>query len=384
MHVSTIARRTVLGALLLASAAPARAQTAIYGAGLQAWAGCWSAEAVAAAEPAPIICVTPTADVNVSEVITLQDGETLSRQILDASGRPRAIDAKGCVGTRSATWSRDGRRLFVRSTGSCLGVPRETSSILAITPSGEWLDVEGIRAGGGMRVRVARFRDVGIPRTLPRALATTLRAQHLATESMRIAAGAPVRADDVLEAARIADSAVVEAWILERAHQFAITERDLGALAQGGLPARVADALIAVADPEGYTLARGDETYARGMGVAGAGEMPLALDSYASPWAWGWSYYTPYGLRRGAGISYRGRGYPGFYRPPVIIVNRRNGGVHRREGGGYGDSRGGDRDGARGSGRGRGSGSTGAATQGDPRHPDRPAGATLRLGKPRG
>ena len=59
-------------ALLAAGASSTSAQSAIYGAGLQAWLGCWSAELSALpTDAAPtIVCITPTANVDVAEVLT--------------------------------------------------------------------------------------------------------------------------------------------------------------------------------------------------------------------------------------------------------------------------------------------------------------------------
>lgn len=321
------ARSSVLAAaMLVASASGAAAQSAIYGAGLQAWLGCWSAElsaAPAAATPS-IVCITPTAHVDVAEVLTVQDGRIVARQTLDATGRARPIDAARCTGVRSASWSRDGRRLFVRSAGTCAGVPSSTSGLLAMTADGEWLDVEGIFAGGGASVRVARYREVAPPASLPIATRSTLRAQALATQSVRVAAGAPVRAEDVLEAARAVDSAVVQAWILERAQRFAISRTEIVALVSAGLPTRVADALGGVADPQANAFARGADDLDRGVALT-----TMGYESYGLPLGWGWGFLFP------------GGGHGDGYREP------------RR--------------------------------YGDPRHASpTPPGATFRLGKPRG
>src|SRR5215212_5396809 len=135
--VSSLARDAVIGAALgIAGASVAGAQqAAVYGAGLQAWLGCWSADPGTAGRvdgPPSLVCVAPTADVNVADVLTVQDGKVVARETLDATGRPRPIDAARCSGVRSATWSRDGRRLFVRSAGRCAGVESATSGLLAI------------------------------------------------------------------------------------------------------------------------------------------------------------------------------------------------------------------------------------------------------------
>jgi hypothetical protein len=380
-HVSRIvslARIAVIGIVVVGGASPVGAQqAAIYGAGLQAWLGCWSPDPGSAARidgPPPLVCIAPTTDVNVADVLTLQDGKIVARETIDASGRSRPIDAARCTGVRSATWSRDGRRLFVRSSGRCAGVPSTTSGLLSITSDGDWLDVEGISAGGAASVRVARYREVALPASLPASMASALRSQALATRSVRVAAGVPVRAEDVLEAARAVDSAVLESWILERAQRFAIAEHEITGLVSAGMSVRAANALGAVADPQGYTLARADEG---GAAMVSA----TSYDGYDLPFGWGWGpgFYIPINQRYKHG--YRDARRYGYYRPPLVIVRRErplgwdSRGRGRPNGGGrtgsaYGTER---------------PGGTAGSPSGDPRRtaPAPSSGGTVRLGKPR-
>ena len=395
-----VSASALTAALLLIGASGAAGQSAIYGAGLQAWLGCWSAELSAvSSDAAPsILCITPTTNVNVAELLTVQGGRIVARETFDATGRRRAIDAARCTGVRSATWSRDGRRLFVRSTGTCAGVPSSTAGLLAMSADGEWLDVEGISAGGGTSVHMARYREVLPPPTLPIAARSALRAQALATRSVRVAAGAPVRAEDVLEAARALDAAVVEAWILESAESMDVSQTDVAALVNLGIPARIADALRAVVEPPAYADA------ARVEEPPGFAQMDSYYDeSYALPlgWGWGWGFGIPVGTRFGHG--FRDARRFGYHRPP--IVRGRDGRPRGRGTWGQGQSgfpRGGVRGGVRGGGRGggRGGAQIGAPTgaqpgpqtgvginrppAGDPRHasPSRPTGGTVRLGRP--
>src|SRR5436190_12712108 len=113
-----IARRIVpLATLLVVSATASRAQTAaIYGAGLQAWTGCWAREeTLTPAGVTRFACVVPTANVDVVQVTAIE-GRIVAQESLDATGRLAALEAGGCTGTRRATWSRDSRRLFIRTT----------------------------------------------------------------------------------------------------------------------------------------------------------------------------------------------------------------------------------------------------------------------------
>ena len=379
----TTAGISALAAALLAVGVPAaQAQSAIYGAGLQAWLGCWSADlsSVRTDEAPTIVCITPTANVDVADVVTVQNGRVVARETLDATGRPRALDGARCTGERNARWSNDRRRLFVHSVGTCAGVSSSTSGLLAISTEGDWLDVEAVSAGGGSSVRVARYREVAPPAALPAAERASLRAQALATRSVRAAASAPVRADDVLEASRTLDAAVVDAWILERAQQFDVGPTDVVALRNLGVSARITDALGAVTDAESFTFARGADdaptsSLASTTTYDAWNAMPLG-------WGWGWGYGIPVRVR---GAGYRNARPFGVYRPPIIIIRgHANHPRGRGEGrGGYprGDGRDG-RDGRDGTQQGTGANRPPA---GDPRHaPAPPSGGTVRLGRPRG
>jgi hypothetical protein len=387
-----MARASVFAALLLATgAASASAQSAIYGAGLQAWLGCWSADLSAVSgDAAPtIVCITPTTNVDVAEVLTVQDGRVVARDTLDATGRARPIGGARCTGDRNARWSNDGRRLFVHSIGTCAGVSSSTSGLLTMSTDGDWVDVEAVSAGGGASVRVARYKEVTPPSVLPAAARSALRSQALATRSLRAAASAPVRAEDVLEASRALDAAVVDAWILERAQRFDVTPTDFAALRNLGVSPRITDALGAVTDSESYTFSRAGDGDASGLAVASAtgydawSAMPLG-------WGWGWGFGIPV---RGRGAGYRHARPFGFYRPPLVIVRGHANHPPGQRGSGQG---------ARPRGDGRGGAQPGggasrppagdprhtptAQPSGDPRHapPPQPSGGTVRLGRPRG
>ena len=363
---------SALAAVLLAAGVPAaEAQSAIYGAGLQAWLGCWSADLSSVRTDAvpTIVCITPTANVDVADVITVQNGRVLARETLDATGRPRALDGARCTGERNGRWSSDLRQLFVHSVGTCAGVSSSTSGLLAMGTEGDWIDVEAVSAGGGSSVRVARYREVAPPPALPAAERSALRAQALATRSVRAAASAPVRAEDVLEASRALDAAVVDAWILERAQQFDVTATDVVALRNLGVSARITEALGAVTDAESFTLARGADD-------APSSALTTSYDAWnAMPLGWGWGYGIPVSVRAG----YRNSRPFGFYRPPIIIVRRHANRPRGRGEGQGGYPRGDGRDGAH-----QGAGAN-RPSAGDPRHaPAQPSGGTVRLGRPRG
>jgi hypothetical protein len=330
-------RVAALAAGLVALAASAgSAQQSAQGPRWQAWAGCWtaapsSADALLpAAQSAPVVCVVPTSNSDVVEVSTIADGKVVSHTRIDASGREQPVELKGCTGTQRAQWSADERRVFLKAVTTCDGLQRTTSGILAMSPTGEWLDVQGVTTGGGDNLRVARYRDAGVPASVPADIAAALNGRSESVRAARIAAGANVGTSAVVEASRIADAAVVEGWLLERRQPFALDANALVALADAGVPARVTDAIVAVSNPKAFAIARPDRA-AEGVieadDIAPAGRrIPVRLDPWSyDPYGYGsyglGSYYGGYGYGLGYGGSYGGYGYPGYYYgSPIIVV----------------------------------------------------------------
>src|SRR5215212_10579155 len=196
--VSTKRCLTALGVALVA-ATSATAQQARVGPKWQAWVGCWTASVPGAsafatpAENGTVVCITPSAQGgDAVDVTTVGAGKVVSTQRIDASGTERPLDAKGCTGVQRATWSADERRIYLHSTSTCDGLSSATSGILSMTATGEWLDVRGVSSYGSENVRVARYRDAGLPSSVPAEIASALRERSAGAETSRIAAGAPI------------------------------------------------------------------------------------------------------------------------------------------------------------------------------------------------
>ena len=305
----------------------------------QSWLGCWTAGpaigGIAPSALAPLVCITPTADANVVDVVTVSDEKVVSTQRIDASGRELPVETKGCTGAQRAQWSADGRRVYLKATSTCDGVSRVTSGIIAMSPTGEWLDVQGVSAGSDEGVRVARYHDAGVPSAVPEQVAATLRSRATASQGARLAAGATIGSSAVIEASRAVSPAVVQAWLLERGQAFSLDAAELVRLADAGVPARVTDAMVAVSNPEVFAVARPevqprDRRLADDDDVVGR-RIYVYMDPSYSPYGWG---YAPYGygygygrygyspLGYGGGYGYNSGlyGYPG-YLPPVVILN---------------------------------------------------------------
>ena len=329
------ARAFVALGFVVAVSSTARAQQANAGPKWQALLGCWSlaveSDARLTTTPAELlVCVSPTANADVVRLTTLTNGKITSDRTLDASGAEQPLSAKGCTGTQRATWSSDGRRVYLHSAATCGGVHTTSSGILSVTATGEWLDVRGVSSGEGSSVRVARYLEDGLPSAVPADIAAELRDRAMSAQTARVAAGAPIGTSALLEASRVMDSAVVSAWLLERGQRFSVNASTLRDLARAGLPANVSDALVAVSYPNAFHFARAEPRDVRGDTAEYRGRRitAIAFPAY-DPFGLGYSLYGygypyGYGYNRFGGYGGYGYGYGQYpyngYTTPVIIV----------------------------------------------------------------
>jgi len=334
MHIENMKRALMTVGFVALAAGTAGAQQASAGPRWQGWLGCWapapSADAVFETPASGMfVCISPTSNPDVVNFTTIENGKTLSQRTVDASGTEQPITGDKCSGAQRAKWSEDGRRVFLSAAATCDGLRTATSAILSMTPSGEWLDVRGANAAGTENVRVARYRDAGLPSTVPAEIATALSGRGMAAENARIASGSSVSTAAVIEASRAAAPAVVQAWLLELGQRFALDAATLQQLAKAGVAGKVTDAMVAVSYPKAFQVARAER---RGTAVDDASYRGRRVAAFVDrdPWLWGGSGYgvygySPYGY--GYGYSPYGYGYSnggyygGYYSPPIIIVN---------------------------------------------------------------
>lgn len=322
----------------------------------QGWIGCWQPvttqsldmlSANSARNPkSPLVCVVPAAEQSTLTGVvlaTVVDVKVVAREPIEASGQTYAsTGTDGCPGTKSAAWSTDGQRVFVRSENTCPGGLKRTSSrVLAMAPTGDWVDVQGVNTGGNTGVRTLRYRDAGMPGNLPSVILEALSGHSLAANTARIADGAPLTTADVVEASHKLDPAVVEAWLVERGQKFTLGAKQLIELADAGVPSNVTDAMVALSYPKAFAVDRslhpGDgsalnaatETY----GYSSTGRNIPVMMEPASPYdysEYGYGYspygYSPYGYSPFSSfyspLGYGGVAYGGWYwnRAPVIIL----------------------------------------------------------------
>lgn len=83
------------------------------------------------------------------------------------------------------------------------------------------MDAREVQSGGGRVLNVTRYRDAGLPSTVPASIRADIARHSLAATTARASAAASVSQAEVAEAQRAVDSAVVQAWLTARAQGYA-------------------------------------------------------------------------------------------------------------------------------------------------------------------
>lgn len=331
-------------ALVAAATANAQSNADVGRAGArwQAFVGCWRSvtpNPSAGAGANSRVCVIPSAGNSAVEIVAVDGDRVVSRARVDATGATHEVSRDGCSGSESAEASADGHRIYVYEHLNCDGTHRVSTSVFAMSPQGEWLDVRLINAGPGSGVQASRYREITDLQGMSREIVAALREGQLARSTARMAASAPLTRDAIVDMTRHVDAKVVETLLLERGTGFALNARELAALADAGVPGRVTDMMVALTYPKVFAInpaARSVSPVERSGGeLAEARPRASESDLYAggfSPFGWStydpfYGYgYSPYGSRgynNGYGYGY-GNGYNGWYpgTSPVVIVVR--------------------------------------------------------------
>lgn len=350
------AARSVINSAALASLLGAGVLSAQTAAGsavdprFQPWMGCWtpSAHSTGAGvgetpKPPSMACVVPSATIVGSVDLVVFDSANVSTRAavpLPGTRMPKSVD--GCTGTETATWMPDDRRLLMQAELSCgRGATRRETGLMTMSSAGDWMQVQHLDVGGNSATSVMTLRYVvdslgewarlgasGVP----------------STPSLRLAVGAPLLNRDVLAVAKLAPAALTEAWLTETRQQFSVNGKELVRLADGGMPSRVIDLMIAISNPETFAVRTPSADRNRPMagdvitgGIAssrmrgGCRRMddfcygPGGMGAWGLGWQYGLSPFDAYSLRYGFGGLYSPYGFGNGYYPgntPVIIVNR--------------------------------------------------------------
>jgi len=134
--------------------------------------------------------------------------------------------------------------VYLRADFTCAnGTPGSTTSLFAMTPTGEWLRVEKARAGGGMVITVTRLRPTTLSTALPEASARAIESQQRALLPARASMAAPVVVDEIVDAVRNVDGDVVRAWLLTSQQRFDFDAAQIATLANAGVPSPILEAV---------------------------------------------------------------------------------------------------------------------------------------------
>ena len=241
----------IAAALLGTVTMPARAQEPSVDSRWLAYLGCWDQVGLAKAG----ICVVPAGWSSV-DIVKLVKGEVVSRDRIAVTGERVPSTNGDCTGWERAEWSATGDRVYLQSEETCPGeVRRSGTGVIAMTPNGQWTYVQGGTMGGREPgVSVQRYRETVSDLALPDDVAAALHRNVSGTRQARAAASAPLAIADVIEVFSHLDAAVLEAWLVERGQKFALDAKGLVQLADGGVPSRVIDLMVALSYPNAFAI----------------------------------------------------------------------------------------------------------------------------------
>jgi hypothetical protein len=328
-RILTAVAMLVVAAAPLAAQAPARSDAAATP-GWEAWLGCWRAGGETSLGDR-YVCVLPGADAASVRMVTVEDGAIGDETVLRADGAARAVDEGGCTGQESAHWSRDGRRVFVRTELDCNGVHRVSTGTLAFVAENEWIDAQALTVAGRHAARSIRYRAVR-PDDVPAVVAPLLPGDRaLAREAARLRAAAPLQLEDVVEAAGLVAPPALEALIAARQHGFALDGRTLASLEVAGVPTSVLDVMIALSYPQRFAVEQPRSAAPASRGAQWP-QYGLAVDCWDvgyldlhyrpdCAYMFRYSRYGSYGARSG----YSPWGYDPYgwrYNQPIVVIVR--------------------------------------------------------------
>lgn len=253
-------RVSALTVLLVASVSGLHAQAT--DARWKPWLGCWASnDSLTVSLNGPtssnLVCVVPSTVGAGVAIASVANGKIIAQDFLNPTGQRASLTRDGCPGWESATWSADGNRILLRSEFTCAGgVTRKGSGVFGMSPEGEWIQVQGVFVRGNAGIRAMRFHAANVRITFDSSntASTTQSTLGFSTETARFIAAAPMRNSDILDLSKNVDTPVAEAWLTELGQRFFLNAKALVALADGGLPSRTLDLVVALSYPETFAL----------------------------------------------------------------------------------------------------------------------------------
>lgn len=307
--------------------------------------GCW--EPTGPEVPA-VICVT--AEGAGARLDTHIEGEVPEHLILTSDGSSRAVEVGGCEGTRRASWSEDGRRIFFDESLRCgPEAVRTTRGVLALVAQGSaWVEIQAISVPGLPDfLSVRNYRPASPSSIAAFGVVDPAPRRDLAIQTARGFASRGLEVGDIVESVRWVGSAATGALVAEVGAPFRLSSDALRGLRAQGVPAEVLDLMIAVTWPDRFEI-RGtevseiasapssDPSYIGDMRSRTRGETRIiwgpVWGSPYDPWRYG-AWGSPYGAHPFGGYGVSGYGWggaapygygwgPGGYigRPLVVVV----------------------------------------------------------------
>ena len=339
---SKSSRSVVAAALLIGSATLAGAQNTQVAAADARWApwvGCWQpssldpiTQTLAPNKSAPIVCIAPAAGNAMVDLITVNDSSVGQPERVDANGARREVGRDGCTGWETAEFSPDAKRIYLKTEHKCTGNrTRSSTGIMSITPTGQWLDVQGVRVDSHSAVRVVRYGRVPVPATLSAEMRSALEQGGMATSLAVMAASDSIRIADVIEATHRVEGLVVQTWLAQRGQGFTLDAKRLSQLADAKVPANVIDVMVALSYPQAFAvnLAQADGQIIQTSGMRpnaeeAIGYGPMVFMSWDPFYSSSYGYYSRYGYN---GLGYGGNYPPYYYQGTPVVITRPSGSV---------------------------------------------------------
>ncbi len=304
-------------ALAASAAGDHVAQEALEDQGQLAWLGCWDVMAdpeddfQEPLEAQQMICVVPGDAPNALDMTVLVNEHVVATETIVTDGSRQPVSDGGCDGWIRSVLSEDRRRLYLQSEATCAdGKLKNLTGASMMVSGGLWVDIHALWVDGEREVLIQRYRPVeaGIAR-LPGALPTAL-------HDVRRSAAAPLSIENVIEALRIVDPAVVEAMLLESEASFGINSDLLLRLDDAAVPGEIIDLMVALSFPdyfsvEGDTVSLQPEVYYGG---------------YWSPWYpyYGYGHYYHHRYSHGHSDRNKNRGGKVVSRRGYVSVQQIN------------------------------------------------------------
>lgn len=323
------------------------------------WIGCWEPTRGGATTTKAAtgfergLCIIPHGEGAGIELITFDEGAIAERAHLDpTSGIRNEISVDQCNGWERATWSGDGKRIYLASELTCPGdITRESSGLLTLSTTNELLHIESLTTGENTMTRAVRYRAVESSRLgqLPAELLTALTpGQSFAAKTARGAVAGKPTLSAIIDATDAINPAALQSWLVEEGKGFYLDAAKMIELDEAGVASEVLDLIVALSYPETFSIAPAPSEAAFSIaevrepttrGTVGADAYDLLHLRYMDPYLISpFSLRYGYGLGFGYGLGYGhglGLGYDyGWYtgRSPVVIIRESGSNDEQREG----------------------------------------------------